>query len=161
VLLVLFSTAVCIGQVNDLRRLAGKKAIVPRTPLYKPGSFTEISRDYAGQEVTIIGFKPFAMPAAIQTLSPQVMARMPPQSRAAFEDMRNSGSIRMRFADGTELETPTVMPSMLANYLEVAASGSPSQQAVHELSSPSTLQSLDEFAGLTASTHRVRTVVML
>jgi hypothetical protein len=125
VLLLMFFSAVCTGQVTDLKQLVGRKAVVQRTILYKPSSFTQISTDYAGQEVTIIGFKPFAMPAVLQTLSPQVMARMPPQSRAAFEDMRNSGSIRVRFADGTEGETPTVMPSMLANYLEVTASATP------------------------------------
>jgi hypothetical protein len=96
----------------DLKTLVGKKAIVQRMPLYKPGTFQPISGSYAGQEVTIIGFKPFAMPKV-------QLDNLSPQQKAAILDIENSGTLLVQFADGTKADTGMVQPSTLLNYLEL------------------------------------------
>lgn len=95
----------------DLKALVGKKAIVQRMPLYEPGTFKPIPNSYAGQEVTITGFKPFAMPKIpLEGLSPQ--------QKAVLADIQNAGTLLVQFADGTKADTGKVRPSMLLNYLE-------------------------------------------
>lgn len=110
--------ATCFAQqaVTDLKSLIGKKAIVQRVPFYEPGTYKTIPNTYAGQEVTIIAFKPIAVP---RTLSAEQLARLGTQARAMVEDAQNSGTIVVQFADGTKADTGVILPSLLGVYLEL------------------------------------------
>jgi hypothetical protein len=103
--------------VTDLKSLVGMKAIAQRIPLYEPGTYKAIPNTYAGQQVTIIAFKPMAMPKI--TLSSEQLARLNAQQRAAIQDAQNMGTLVVQFADGTKADTGAIMPSLLANYLEL------------------------------------------
>lgn len=103
--------------VTDLKSLVGMKAIAQRMPLYEPGTYKAIPNTYAGQQVTIIAFKPMAMPKI--ALSSEQLARLNVQQRAAIQDTQNMGTLVVQFADGTKADTGTIMPSLLANYLEL------------------------------------------
>jgi len=108
----------CFAQqaVTDLKSLIGKKAIAQRVPFYEPGTYKIIPNTYAGQEVTIIAFKPISVP---RTLTAQQLARLGAQARAMIEDAQNSGTVVVQFADGTKAETGVILPSLLGNYLEL------------------------------------------
>jgi hypothetical protein len=80
------------------------KAIAQRMPLYEPGTYKAIPNTYAGQQVTIIAFKPMAMPKI---------------ALSSDQDAQNMGTLVVQFADGTKADTGTIMPSLLANYLEL------------------------------------------
>jgi hypothetical protein len=103
--------------VTDLKSLVGMKAIAQRMPLYEPGTYKAIPNTYAGQQVTIIAFKPMAMPKI--ALGSEQLARLNVQQRAAIRDTQNMGTLVVQFADGTKADTGTIMPSLLANYLEL------------------------------------------
>jgi hypothetical protein len=103
----------------ELKSLVGRKAIAQRMPLYEPGTYNMIPKTYGGKEVTIIGFKPLAMPKF--TLSPAALARLTPEQRASIEDAQGMGTLTVQFADGTKADTGPIMPSLLTNYLEVIA----------------------------------------
>ena len=66
------------SQVTDLKTLVGRKAIAQRVPFYQPGTYKEISKDYAGQEVTIIAVKPSTTFANMPFLSSSAMKSLPP-----------------------------------------------------------------------------------
>jgi hypothetical protein len=119
--------------VTDLKSLVGKKAIAQRMPLYEPGTYKAIPTTYAGQEVTIIAFKAIAMPKI--ALSPEQLARLGAQQRVALQDAQNAGTLIVQFADGTKADTRTIMPSLLANYLEMVEQP-PSAPAVTASSTP-------------------------
>ena len=108
----------CFSQqaVTDLKSLIGKKAIAQRVPFYEPGTYKTIPNTYAGQEVTIIAFKPISVP---KTLTAQQLARLGAQARAMIEDAQNSGTVVVQFADGTKADTGVILPSLLGNYLEL------------------------------------------
>ena len=114
---VFCATSFAQQPVTDLKALVGKKAIAQRMPLYEPGTYKAIPNTYAGQEVTIIAFKAMAMPKI--TLGPEQLARLSAQQRAAIQDAQNAGTLVLEFADGTKADTGTIMPSLLANYLEL------------------------------------------
>jgi hypothetical protein len=111
---------------TDLKSLVGRKAIVQRMPLYQSGTYTPIPNTYAGQEATIIGFRPFVMPEIALNSE-----RLTPQQKAALKDTQNAGTLVVQFADGTKADTGLIIPSLLANYLEleeqssVAPTGTP------------------------------------
>ena len=138
-LVALFAVALSChaqSQVTDLKTLVGRKAIAQRIPFYQPGTYHEISKEYAGQEVTIIAVKPSTTFASMPFLTASAIKSLPPESRAAIENMRNAATLIVQFADGTKADTgPTpVMPSMLPGYLELvqepgAISSSPSPVA--------------------------------
>ena len=135
-LAVLFMAAVsglAQSQPTNLQMLVGRRAIAQRTPFYQPGTYKEISKEYAGQEVTIIAVKPSASFASIPFLTPQVMASLPPASRASMENLRNAATIIVQFADGTKADTGAapVMPSMLSNYLELIPEKQPAAQVAN------------------------------
>jgi hypothetical protein len=119
----------CFAQqaATDLKSLVGKKAIAQRMPFFEPGTYKTIPNTYAGQEVTIIAFKPMAMPAI---LSPEQLARLGAQQRAMIQDAQNRGTIVVQFADGTKADTGTILPSLLGNYLELVETPVPSMPAV-------------------------------
>jgi hypothetical protein len=104
-------------QSLDLKSLIGKKAIAQRMPWYEPGTYKAIPNGYAGQEVTIIGFKPMAMPKI--ALNPELLARLSPQQRAAIQDSQNMLTLIVQFGDGTKADTGIIVGSLLANYLEL------------------------------------------
>lgn len=109
------------SQVTDLKTLVGRKAIAQRVPFYEPGTYKEISKEYAGQEVTIIAVKPSTTFASMPFLTASAIQSLPPESRAAIDNMRFAAILIVQFADGTKADTgPTpVMPSMLPSYLEL------------------------------------------
>jgi hypothetical protein len=115
---VFCATSFAQQSVTDLKSLVGKKAVAQRMPLYEPGTYKAIPNTYAGQEVTILAFKPMAMPKF--ALSSEQLARLSAQQRAAIQDAQNAGTLVVEFADGTKADTGTIMPSLLANYLELA-----------------------------------------
>jgi hypothetical protein len=67
--------------------------------------------------VTIIAFKPFAMPKF--NLNAEQLARLNAQQKEAIGNAQNTGTLVVQFADGTKADTGVLMPSLLANYLEV------------------------------------------
>ncbi|HXR75796.1 MAG TPA: hypothetical protein VN737_07470 [Bryobacteraceae bacterium] len=117
VALMLAATGVCEEGGLSLKSLIGRKAIVQRVPMYEPGTYKTISSTHAGQEVTIIGFKPVAVPQ--MAFSSQVLSRLSADQRAALEDARNAGTLVVQFADGTKADSGVIMPSLLANYFEL------------------------------------------
>lgn len=131
--IILMVAASCHAQpqIPDMKGLVGRKAIAQRTPFYQPGTYKETSNDYAGQTVTIIAVKPSATFASFLTLSASVMRALPPESRAAMENLRNAATIIVQFADGTKADTGAtpVMPSMLSSYLELIPEQEPATQA--------------------------------
>jgi hypothetical protein len=112
---------ICLAQqgVTDLKSLIGKKAIAQRVPFYEPGTYKMIPNTYAGQEVTIIAFKPISVP---RTLTAQQLDRLGAQAKAMIEDAQNSGTVLVQFADGTKADTGVILPSLLGNYLELLES---------------------------------------
>lgn len=110
--------ATCFAQqaVTDLKALIGKKAIAQRVQFYEPGTYKMIPNTYAGQEVTIIAFKPITVP---RTLTAQQLDRLGAQAKAMIEDAQNSGTVVVQFADGTKADTGVILPSLLGNYLEL------------------------------------------
>jgi hypothetical protein len=96
-------------------------------PLYEPGTYKAIPNTYAGQQVTIIAFKPMAMPKI--ALNSEQLARLSVQQRAAIQDSQNMGTLVVQFADGTKTDTGTIMPSLLANYLELVEQPPPASAA--------------------------------
>src|SRR5271169_5564959 len=124
------------NQIVDMKTLIGRKAIAQRMPFYQPGTYKEISRDYAGQEVTIIAVKPSATFSSMTFLTASVLSRMPPESRASIENLKNAATLIVQFRDGTKADTGAspVMPSMLSSYLELL----PDPQPATELSNLST-----------------------
>ena len=124
--------------ITDLKSLVGKKAVAQRMPLYEPGTYKVIPNTYAGQEVSIIAFKPMAMPKI--ALSPEQLARLSAQQRAAIQDAQNAGTLVVQFGDGTKADTGTIMPSLLGNYLELVES--PTVTPVITAASPAETPSL-------------------
>jgi hypothetical protein len=104
----------CFAQqaVTDLKSLIGKKAIAQRVPFYEPGTYKMIPNTYAGQEVTIIAFKPISIP---RTLTAQQLDRLGAQAKAMIQDAQNSGTVVVQFADGTKADTGVILPSLLGN----------------------------------------------
>ena len=71
-------------------------------------------------------------------LTASAMRSLPPESRAAIDNMRFAATLIVQFADGTKADTgPTpVMPSMLPSYLELEeepGATSPSPSRLHQL----------------------------
>ncbi len=129
---ILVVTLFCLSSfaqqsVTDLKSLVGMKAIAQRMPLYEPGTYKAIPNTYAGQQVTIVAFKPMAMPKI--ALSSEQLARLDAQQRAAIQDTQNMGTLVVQFADGTKADTGTIMPSLLANYLELVGQPPPTSAA--------------------------------
>ncbi len=104
-------------QIFDLRALVGKTAIAQRMPLFEPGTYNRLPEKYAGQTVTIVDFKPLAMPKI--PMNNQVLARLSAEQRASIKDAKGAGALILRFPDGTKADTGVILPSTLPNYLEL------------------------------------------
>jgi hypothetical protein len=110
--------------VSDLNSLIGRKAIAQRMPFYVPGTFKAIPNTYAGQEVTIVAFKPTAMPKL-----PRSALQLTPEQKATIEDAERAGTLVVQFEDGTIADTGLVTPSLLTTYLELEKPSGPTPAA--------------------------------
>jgi len=79
-LFLLFCAGIVCSQTTDWNSLIGKRVVTQRMLLYVPGTFQQISLDYAGKQATIIAVKPYAMPQ----MRPDVLARMSPQALQVY-----------------------------------------------------------------------------
>jgi len=103
--------------IQNPAQLVGKEVTVQRMPLCQPGTYT-VDLAHAGKRATVVSVKPnTAMPA----LSPRVMSRLPPETRAMIEDQQKAATLVLLFEDGTKLDScAPVGPRKLADYLELA-----------------------------------------
>jgi len=128
--------------VSDLNSLIGRKAIAQRMPFYVPGTYTAIPNTYAGQELTIVAFKPTAMPKL-----PRSALQLTPGQKATIEDAERAGTLVVQFEDGTIADTGLVTPSLLTTYLELEkASGSTPASVSNRATESTTTQPAGENA---------------
>jgi hypothetical protein len=115
VLLALF-TSTGVAQEIGPTELVGKKVIIGRLPLCQPNTFTaDIS--HSGKQATVVSAKPSKSPQ----LPNNVLNRMPPESRAMFEDLKNAATLLFEFEDGTKLDScAPIGPKRIAESLELA-----------------------------------------
>src|ERR1039458_2083794 len=101
--------------IQNLDLLIGKRVIVQRIPLCSPGTFT-IVLTYAGKQATVVSLKP----SRITPLSQNIMNKLPPETRAMFEDQQKGATMLVKFEDGTTLDTcGPVTPRSLADHFEL------------------------------------------
>jgi hypothetical protein len=120
-ILLLVLPSISFGQdqptMQDPAQLVGKEVNVQRMPLCQPGTYTA-DLAHAGKRATVVSVKPNTMMPA---LSPTVMSRLPPETRAMIEDQQRAATLLLLFEDGTKLDTcAPVGPKKLAEYLELA-----------------------------------------
>ena len=103
-------------KVDDPSQLAGKKLNVLRAMLCQPNTFTA-NLNYSGKVATVVSVKPgkgVSIPA-------RTLNRMPPESRALFEDQMKAATLLLQFEDGTKLDTcAPIGPKKIAEYFELA-----------------------------------------
>jgi len=101
--------------IQTLDMLIGKRVIVQRIPLCSPGTFT-IVLTYAGKQATVVSLKP----SRITPLSQNIMNKLPPETRAMFEDQQKGATMLVKFEDGTTLDScGPVTPRSLADHFEL------------------------------------------
>jgi hypothetical protein len=133
---LVFVTALAQGQTptTDMKTIVGRSAIAQRMPFYKPGTYEQIPKTYAGQTVTIIEVKPSAMFAMMPNLTASQLESLPLQSQQAIENTKTASTIVIQFHDGIKADTGPmpVMASTLPTYLELL----PDQDALAAVSAP-------------------------
>lgn len=109
--------ATCVAQeIQDPSRLIGKKVVAQRMPLCDPGTFTSVLA-YAGKSGVVVSVKP----SKTYNLSPAMLARMAPETRAMMEDQQKAATVLVQFEDGKKLDTcAAIGPRRLAEYFELA-----------------------------------------
>lgn len=120
-ILLLALPSISVGQdqptIQDPAQLVGKQVNVQRMPLCQPGTYTA-DLAHAGKLATVVSVKPNNM---MPPLSPKVISRLPPETRAMIEDQQKAATLLLQFEDGTKLDScAPVGPKALANYLELA-----------------------------------------
>ncbi len=106
--------------VIDLTQLAGKRVRVLRIPLCQPGTYT-VNLTYAGKQATVLSAK---KSTAMVPLSPSMLDKMPPASRAILDDLYASVTLLLRFDDGVDLDTcAPIGPRKLSDSMELVEDG--------------------------------------